>query len=492
MVSIETFEWPQPIARFLNPSRPPPPILPLDDILQPDLARWIRQAADAKGAPVDYVFGSLLAIAGTAIGNTRWVAPWSGWAEPPIIWSVCIGLPSMNKSPGIDATLIPYRKAAEPLRAEALKEREAWDEKADVAKIAGAIWKDQVKAALAEGKPAPPKPEEADAGDRPHIPRHVVNDGTIEKLGAIVAVQPRGTLQMRDELAGWLEGMNRYSGGSDRPFWLEAYGGRPFTVERMGRDPLTVERLSIGVLGGIQPDRLRSLLLRSDDDGLLARFVPFWPNPAPIRRPDTWADETLIDAILLRLLSLDFTPDDEGPRPWFVPFDDSARDLMDELRRACREWEQDVGGLILSFTGKMPGLAARLSLILAHLDWAAGNGDPPQSIGVEHFGRAAHFVEAYALPMARRAYADASQPADEKAAVRIIDLIRENRWREFSSREVLRAQRTGIDRASFVEPALRLLEDADCISQQSVKVGPNGGRPAKTFLVNPFILEARP
>lgn len=491
MVKVESFQWSQPATRFLNPSRPPPPILPVDDIVQPDLAGWIKQAAEAKGAPVDYVFAALLAVAGSAIGNTRWVAPWRGWAEPPIIWSVCIGLPSMNKSPGIDAALIPYRKATEPLRTEALKEREAWDQKADVAKIAGAIWKDQVKAALAEGKPAPPKPDAADAGVRPHVLRHVVNDGTIEKLGAIVAAQPRGTLQMRDELAGWLEGMNRYSSGSDRPFWLEAYGGRPFTVERMGRDPLTVERLSIGVLGGIQPDRLRSLLLRSDDDGLLARFLPFWPNPAPIRRPGEWADETLIDVILSRLLSLDFTPDGEGVRPWFVPFEESTRDLMDELRQAVREWEQDAEGLLLSFIGKMPGLAARLSLILAHLDWAAGNDEPPRSISVEHFGRAAHFVEAYALPMARRSYADASQPEDEKAAARIIELIRENAWREFSSRDVLRAGRRGIDRQSDVNPALRLLEDGECILLQPVTVGPNGGRPAKQYVVNPFILETQ-
>lgn len=53
--------------------------------------------------------------------------------------------------------------------------------------------------------------------------------------------------------------MNRYSGGGDRQFWLEAFGGRGFTVERMGREPLTIDMLSIGVVGGIQPDRLKSL-----------------------------------------------------------------------------------------------------------------------------------------------------------------------------------------------------------------------------------------
>ncbi len=103
---------------------------------------------------------------------------------------------------------------------------------------------------------------------------------------------------MRDELAGWLEGMARYSGGSsDRPFWLDAYGGRGFTVERKGREPLTIDRPTVGVLGGIQPDRLRPLLMKVDDDGRLARLMPVWPEPAPIKRPAAWGDDTTIDAV---------------------------------------------------------------------------------------------------------------------------------------------------------------------------------------------------
>jgi hypothetical protein len=177
---------------------------------------------------------------------------------------------------------------------------------AELAKLAESTWKEAAKAAISKGTTPPARPTGCDAGAPPHIPRLMVSDATIERLGAILAQQPRGTLQMRDELAGWLEGMQRYAGGgTDRPFWLEAFGGRGFTVERMGREPLTIDRLSIGVLGGIQPDRLKSLLFKSDDDGLLARFLPIWPEPAPLRRPQAWADEALMDNALARLLALD-------------------------------------------------------------------------------------------------------------------------------------------------------------------------------------------
>lgn len=216
-------QWPAPDSHLLQAGMPPPPALPLGDVLGERLAAWVTDAAESKGAPADYVFASLLSVAGSAIGNARWASPWRGWAEPPILWTMGIGLPSAGKSPAIDAALAPLRRAEKPLREKAEAELKEWAEKAELAKLVESSWKEAAKAAIKAGETPPERPEGADSGPAPHIPRLVVNDGTIERLGAIVARQPRGTLQMRDELAGWLEGMQRYSGGgSDRPFWLEA------------------------------------------------------------------------------------------------------------------------------------------------------------------------------------------------------------------------------------------------------------------------------
>lgn len=460
-----TPDWPEPAARFLRSELLSAPELPLRDVLGPRLAQWIEDAAEAKGAPPDYVFAALLSVTGATIGSARWVSPWRGWTEPPVIWTMCIGLPSAGKSPAIDAALQPLRKAERPLREAAAAEMGAWAEKAELAKLAESTWKEAAKAAIKAGDTPPNRPQGCDAGTPPHIPRLVVNDGTIERLGAILARQPRGTLQMRDELAGWLEGMQRYSGGgSDRPFWLEAFGGRGFTVERMGREPLTIDRLTIGVLGGIQPDRLKSLLFKSDDDGLLVRFLPIWPEPSPVSRPQAWADEALMERALERLLSLDLVTDEDGEaRPWFIPFAENARDLMDEFRLTVRGWEGEAEGLMLSFIGKLPGLAARLALVLACLDWAADDAEEPREITVSDFGRAAHLVEAYFLPMARRAYADAAIPKAERAARRLVGILREQGWKSFTARAVLRLDRAGLGTKADLDPALTLLEDGECI-----------------------------
>jgi hypothetical protein len=481
--------WPEPDMRYLRADLPEPPALPLDDVFSTGWTKWMRAAAEAKGAPADYVMAAVLAVCGSLIGNTRWVSPWQGWAEPPILWSVVVGNPSANKSPALDAVLIPLKQAERRIRDKDQTALSEWKGKAEVAKLAESAWKESVKAAIKAGEEPSPRPDSADAGPEPFLTRLAVSDTTIERLAVILSHQPRGTLLARDELAGWLMGMTRYSGGgSDRPFWLEAYGGRGYTVERMGRENVYVERLSVAVVGGIQPDRLRSLLTKTDDDGLLARFLPIWPHPAPIKRPSLFYDEAFVESAITRLLTLKMPVDEEGgERPWFIHFSDDARQLLDGFRETVRGWEAGTEGLLLSFIGKLPGMAARLSLVLAHLEWASGEAEEPGEIGVDHFGRAAHLVSDYLLPMARRAYADASVPSVERAARRLAGLIREENWHQFSSREVLRLNRPGIGTSDELNPALKALEEAELIRSVSDQRNAGRGRPVRVFDVNPAL-----
>ena len=212
-----------------------------------------------------------------------------------------IGRPSSNKSPGFDAVMTVLRRVERQLRDVAKAELSEWRAKAEVAKAAEAAWKEAFRAAFREGTEAPAKPQAANPGAAV-MPRLVVTDATVEKLGMILEKQPRGVLLFRDELAGWLMNwlmMTRYSGGSsDRPFWAEAYGGRPHGSERVRREGADVEFLLIGVTGGIQPDRFRTLLLKSsdDDDGSPARFLPFFPEPVPVKRPAPFNDDAFLEA----------------------------------------------------------------------------------------------------------------------------------------------------------------------------------------------------
>ncbi|MDF3856390.1 YfjI family protein [Paracoccus pantotrophus] len=482
-------EWPDADLRLLKAEIPEPPALPLDQVFSVRWADWMRKAAECKGAPADYVVASVLSVCGSLIGNTRWASPWQGWAEPPVPWFMIIGNPSAGKSPGLDAVLMPLKKSERQMRESAQTDINDWRAKAEVARLAESTWKEAVKAAIKAGEDPPSRPASANPGPEPVMPRLAVSDATVEKLAVIMSSQPRGTLLARDELAGWLQGMSRYSGGgSDRPFWLEAYGGRAYSVERMGRDPVYIDRLTLGVLGGIQPDRLRSLLIKSDDDGLLARLMPVWPHPAPVKRPEVFHDETFIENAIARLLTLQMPADEHGERrPWFVPFTNDARDLLDGFRQAVRSWEIDTEGLMLSFIGKLPGVAVRLALVLALMEWASGEAQEPQEITINHFGRAAHLVEAYLLPMAKRAYAENAGNPAQRSARALLALIREEGWRSFTARDVRRKQRTHLQDMERINPAIKVLETADLIRNVELPPSPKGGAPKRFYSVNPAV-----
>jgi len=77
--------------------------------------------------------------------------------------------------------------------------------------------------------------------------------------------------------------MTTYSDAA-RPFWREAYGGRPYRVERQKHpDPIVVNHLVVSWFGTIQPDRLAEVI-EGCDDGLMARFWWFWPEPVQFDR----------------------------------------------------------------------------------------------------------------------------------------------------------------------------------------------------------------
>ena len=399
----ESEAWPVPDLTILQTARHDPPPLPVPAIFGDAWGQWIEAAAEGKGAPCDYVAGALLAVAGSLIGKSRWAHPYGDWREPPVIWSVLVGNPSSRKSPGLDAVRAPLEALSDRLMTAAAPALEAWRKRKEIADLHDAAWREKYKQAVKKRESLPTYPAEADAGDEPLGPVLEINDATVEGLTKFLARQQRGTLVVRDELAGWLGGMNRYHGGSsDRPFWIEAYCGRRHAVDRVSRDGEEVRRLSVSLVGCIQPEPLSSLLLKPDDDGMVARFCPFWPLLSPPKRPVRMSDSGCAEQAFGRLHGLKMPTDYEGdPKPDFNPFPETAQARLDAFTREAFEWEKEAegSGLLVSFIGKTNGLSVRIALILTFLDWAASDQiDPPVEISEDYCLRAVGFVRDYALP----------------------------------------------------------------------------------------------
>lgn len=480
-------DWPAPDMSLLRPERPPAPRMPPDNfnfVFGP-WSEWLSSAATVKGAPVDYVALALLATASACIGNARWASPWEGWKEPPILWAMLIGEPSAGKSPALDAVLDPVKQIERALSEKYRSDRGEWENADELAALSLARWKADAKRAIAAGEEPPVKPDAADAGAPPTRERVSISDATTEKVAELIASSWRGLLMQRDELSGWLGGMDRYNAGGDRPFWLEAYGGRSYTVDRKSNpEPVIVDRLAVAVLGGTQPDKLQSLLVKTDDDGLLARFLAVFPDPVPLSRPKGQLDELKLQAAFERLRGLSPAYDEHHtPHPFYLPFSEEAANALQEFRQQCRQWEIDASGLFKSHIGKLPGLAVRVACVLAHLDWAAQQGASlPDGIDLSHIDRACHLVGEHLRAHAFRAYGAANAPEEIRNARRIAQIVQKEKPRRLNIREIQRRELGGLQKAPQIETALQVLEQADWVRRETETTR---GRPRIFYTVNP-------
>lgn len=482
--------WGDPDIGAARQNRRAPPPLPLETF-GPALAEWIGAAAEGAGCPVDYVAGPLLASAAALIGNSRTVSPWEGWKEPSILWIGISGDPSSNKSPGADPVLDVARRLEADLAADFDATHREWMTTRESARCAKEAWVKEVQDAVKIGTPAPIMPPNAVEPVEPVRGRIIASDATPEKLGELLAAHERGIMYYRDELAGWFGGFGRYSGGSggDRAFWLEAYGGRPYVIDRVKHsNPITIPRLSVSVLGGVQPDRLADLL-DGPDDGLQARFLWFWPEKVPPRRPTRRADPEVLHDAFRRLGELPLVTDDDGKtHPYLCPLEEDAADLFDQWRQDHAKAE--VSGALASAYGKAPGHVLRLALVLAHLWWATDPAPnlPPSRIDRKAVIAAIALMEEYFKPMAERVFGDAALPEGDRLAAVLARWILKERPDVVNARDIRRKVRLpGLKEAEKVKLALSVLVEADWLKPDPKRAADNAGRQKEDYAVNPKV-----
>jgi hypothetical protein len=417
--AAEEAPWPEPNTAILYRSAASAPALPLD-VFGPFWSRWIGSAAEGANAPPDYTALPLLANTSALIGNARWVVAWRSWAEPPALWLCSVGDPSSGKTSGATpVTRDVLRQVEAHMARDYPAALERWQEAESVARVAHKAWEKAVARAVEDGKEPPPKPDAARTPPRPVLPRVRVCDATMETIAPLLQSQPKGALHARDELAGWLLNLSRYSnGGTDRPFWLESYNGGPYQVDRQKYPvPIFVPHLTVSTFGTIQPERLAEILSGADD-GLSSRFLWAWPEVTrDFDMPNDAADPHQAAQALIRLADLVMSKNDGGEAiPAYVHLASDARRVLVDLAREAKARERKACGLLKSAYGKVRGQALRLALVLEYLWWCVDGGPEPTRISCAAMEAAAALMDAYFIPMAIRVLGDASVPADERNA----------------------------------------------------------------------------
>ena len=232
-VETSSHSWDEPDTSILDDRRGNLPSFPTDIFAKP-IREWLERAAHGAGVFPDHVAIPLLGVVGSLIGTARRVRASRSWSEPMTLWSALVAASGDRKTPGLNVT----RKALDFIESNQITAiaaaRLVHETRAQAAKEASKKWKEERQKAIEETPPREPPPMPKEALDPGNFiePRLYATDPTIERLAAVLQVRPRGMMLLRDELAGLFANMARYSGGSDRPFWLEAWVGGRHVVER--------------------------------------------------------------------------------------------------------------------------------------------------------------------------------------------------------------------------------------------------------------------
>ncbi|MDE2154855.1 MAG: DUF3987 domain-containing protein [Xanthomonadaceae bacterium] len=471
---------------------PLPPVPSFNaDWLPASVRAWCVDAADGLQVPLDFTaIPAMVALAG-AIGRQVGIAMkrHERWIELPMLWSCVVGRPSSGKSPA----LAPARRMLERLTSEErktyLSELRDFEASILVAEATKANAKKAIQGALKKGdRSAAEAAAEAAmfAEEPPSEPRLIVNDATVEKLGELLNANPRGLVQFRDELSGWLASLDREGREQDRGFWLECWNGnQPYTADRIGRGTVRIEACAMSILGGIQPGKLAEYVRGAvrggfSDDGLIQRFqLAVFPNlPADWqyvdRRLDLMAERTAW-ATFQRLRNLD--PDAIGAERAdgidvpFLRFDDEAQTLLiewqTELMQRLRRGEEP--SWMESHLSKYRSLAGRLALVL-HL--ADHDGGP---IGADTLAAALDWCE-YLEGHARRIYAPAIDGG--LSAAHLILRKRGELGETFAARDIQRKGWAGLSDRDTIGDALELLIEHRHLIESTEATG---GRPSIVY-----------
>lgn len=457
--------------------------------------RWVEASAACKNAPTDYVALALIAASAGMLGAKRRASPWDGWTEPSIIWAALVGPPSFSKSPATDDIRDAVSVIERERNADWSEKQSEHEEARKIAEAKKTAWEQELAKACKSKLNLPTMPRDAEPPKPPTRHRIWIVDSTTEKVARLLEENPGGLLCFRDEFSGLLGGFDRYGGnGGDRAFWLEAYGGRPYRYDRVSlkEGSIDIPFNAVSLIGGIQPDKLNSLVLSGDDDGLAARPIYAWPDVGPPRRPTRSPDNVALVSALRRLSDLQFDRDQDGnPKPRTLLLESEAADEFQAWWERI-QWnaKQEVTGKLAGAVGKLDGTALRLALVIEHVAWAwaQDNASAPENISLGSVQSALRIIEEWCRPNLARVFAEAAIPEPLRDAREVAMWLVKHRPEQINARELRRqAGFTGPREAKRLDAAIEVLVEARWLVAPPKE---GTGRPRKDFQVDERVYEA--
>ena len=408
-LSDDGLQWEPPVDIFAKLT--PPALKP--DLLPEALRGYVQDQAELIGVDPGVLGMACLITCSSAIHDQIQIQPKEheyGWTESARLWGAIVGDPSVKKSPSIKKASAPLRKIDVDLGAGNATAMQNFNLDEKIYKKSEAAYiKDAISAKEANTQPSTTRPNPA---EHPECQRAIIGNATIEAISEILRYNPRGSLCLRDELSGWFGAMDAYSskgGDKDRPLWLEAYNGGPQPIDRIGRGSFIVPNWSISMIGGIQPDKIRRIAAKTDDDGLLQRFMVVVARDVPegVDRPPNRAAAERYHNLVRHIF--DITPTTQP-----VLLSPEALVVKRELDAKIREFRSlgEMSLSLMSHLAKWEGLFPRLLLTYHVINCADRGVFPDESVSGDTARQVYELMMGYLFPHAVHFYAEILDNSD--------------------------------------------------------------------------------
>jgi hypothetical protein len=470
------------------PQKLPPELLSVPKLDPSSLPSVIRDAAvdlaDRLQCPIDYVVVSMLAAAGSVIGNQIGIFPHAvdeTWEVYPALWGGIVGAPGSKKTPSIQQAhkpLLHLDDIAAQKHAQAMHEYQLLLKKHEDEVES---WKKNKGVSF---KPSPPV--------QPKRQRYFAHDTTYQALGEILEANPRGVLVLGDELSGLIQSLDTAGQEAARGFYLSGWSGNgSYSFDRIGRGSVTLSRYCLSLFGGFQPDRIRGYVKfaqrgSSQNDGLLQRFqLLVWPDQLEgIDYVDRKPDRVAMDQFHRAFMHLAKLSETELSGTTRLPSGAQLLHFSPEAQLLFSQWyvtnERFVGNSSLdaarqSHFAKYRSLIPALALLFHLLD---GHEGP---VCEECLHQSIGFAK-YLKKHANRIYASAS--GHDFGAVRLLAerLLKGELVDGFTCRTLMLKGWSGLSGKEQAQGAIDTLVEFGWLTATEIQ---SGGRPSTRYQLNP-------
>ncbi len=405
---------PQPAGPAAEAYRPFPV-----EVLPDAVGRFVAEAARVLGCDAAQVALPALAVTASLVGNSRTVRLREGWEEPCVVWSAVVGERGALRSSARARVLAPLFVSQKGLLLE---------HRRDLA---------DYRRAVRTGRPPEETAERQWVGHdgRPAWPvltRRICAETTVDRVAAVLEENPRGTLVVCDDLAGWLGWFSRphvRQSGRDLAAWRTVHAAGPLFLERRvgGQGYCFVARAAASLTGALLPGALAGFLApEAPAAGLVARLLLAMPPPAPrAGGGDNVEAETAIafNGLFHQLPALGFADPNRAGTPFALPLSAGAKAVWSDFYAGQAQEPAACGSALSAALSKLTGYAARLALWHHVVSFAARGENDLVPVGPESVAAGVTLARWFATET-RRIHATLSPSSEENETRHLAELIR--------------------------------------------------------------------